>query len=134
MPLGLGLRRSPREGGRSPRRAPQAGWLRTSDGRALVEGACEFGHTDHTHANLSSVGECRRTLRLDQCEDEPPPFVCVCVSEAVRDRVRDPLSDDERFNLVAAAFFCLGTAGFMLALRLHGCVRPRAHARHAACG
>jgi len=94
----------------------QATWSR--DGVTYTNEACAFGHADHLHANLSTLGVCRRTLRLDTCEDEPAPFVCVCVSPHVRDRAQDPMSEDERFNLIAAAFICLGTAGFMCVLRL----------------
>jgi len=94
-----------------------SGLLASPAGRSHVVDACAYGHTDHLHANFTTIGVCRETIRLDTCSERPAPFVCVCVSAASRDKARDPLSEDERFNLVAAAFLCIAVAGFMLLVR-----------------
>jgi len=92
--------------------------------------ACEYGHTDHKHTarvlqagsavfetDVSRIGVCRKNLVSDLCEDNPPPFVCVCVAKKVRDVAQDPISDDERFNLWLVSFGSIGVAAFMLVMR-----------------
>ena len=78
---------------------------------------CEFGHTDHLHADPDNVGICRLTLPFDDCSDDPKPFVCACVSEPVATSAQDPLGPELRFHLLSMAFVCIVTTVGMLFFR-----------------
>ena len=84
---------------------------------------CAHGHTDHQHTNASAAAECRGTIREDTCADRPAGFVCACVSRSVAFIAQDEMGADQRFNLISAAFFCIGTATVMLLCQLVTCFR-----------
>ena len=95
---------------------------------------CAFGHTDVEHSNETTAGSCRVSEdAYDQCDDRPPPFVCVCVSKETGFLIQDILGPDQRFFYVILGLLCLATAFVMLALRLVGFVRAKVlrHCRRA---
>ena len=81
--------------------------------------ACRFGHTDHIHVNLSSVGECRTRFEGDTCNNpSPAPFVCACIAEPVAFRAQDELGEQPRFYFVMIGLLCAFVSVFMLFLNM----------------
>ena len=86
--------------------------------------ACEHGHTDYLHADLSNVSDCRPHYQGDTCSNPTPaPFICTCVSKMVAYERQDTMGEDARFYFVMIGLGCSAIAIFMFLLKILDALR-----------